>query len=62
MKNTRERERERKIAGLITHLQKENVLGCKHYQRNCKLEANCCGKLVSCRFCHDDVEDHAIVR
>ncbi|KAG0781795.1 hypothetical protein G6F57_005712 [Rhizopus arrhizus] len=41
---------------------KENVLGCKHYQRNCKLEANCCGKLVSCRFCHDDVEDHAIVR
>lgn len=40
----------------------ENILGCKHYQRKCKLEANCCQKIVTCRFCHDDAEDHTIVR
>ncbi|KAG0338237.1 hypothetical protein BG004_007300 [Podila humilis] len=37
-------------------------LGCKHYRRGCKLKANCCGKWFNCRFCHDDVCDHAIVR
>ncbi|KAI9283166.1 zinc-ribbon-domain-containing protein [Sporodiniella umbellata] len=41
---------------------KDGILGCKHYQRKCKLQANCCQKIVSCRFCHDDAEDHAIVR
>ncbi|KAI8090148.1 zinc-ribbon-domain-containing protein [Gilbertella persicaria] len=44
------------------HNEEEDVLGCKHYRRNCKLQANCCQKLASCRFCHDDVEDHTIVR
>ncbi|KAF9184327.1 hypothetical protein BGZ51_003397 [Haplosporangium sp. Z 767] len=39
-----------------------NQLGCKHYRRGCKLKANCCGKWFNCRFCHDDVSDHAIVR
>ncbi|KAF8952782.1 hypothetical protein BGZ52_003900 [Haplosporangium bisporale] len=37
-------------------------LGCKHYRRGCKLKANCCGKWFNCRFCHDDVCDHNIVR
>ncbi|KAG0281919.1 hypothetical protein BGZ95_006426 [Linnemannia exigua] len=37
-------------------------LGCKHYRRGCKLKANCCGKWFNCRFCHDDVCNHAIVR
>ncbi|KAF9436934.1 hypothetical protein BGZ76_002512 [Entomortierella beljakovae] len=35
-----------------------NILGCKHYQRGCKLKANCCGKWFNCRFCHDEVSDH----
>ncbi|KAL9544442.1 hypothetical protein MBANPS3_007620 [Mucor bainieri] len=42
--------------------EEKEILGCKHYQRKCKLQANCCQKIVTCRFCHDDVEDHNIVR
>lgn len=37
-------------------------MGCQHYQRKCKLQAFCCGKIYSCRFCHDEASDHAIVR
>ncbi|KAJ3272226.1 hypothetical protein HDV01_005880 [Terramyces sp. JEL0728] len=40
----------------------ENTLGCKHYQRACKLQAHCCGKWDTCRFCHDEVSDHTITR
>ncbi|KAI8349378.1 zinc-ribbon-domain-containing protein [Mortierella sp. GBAus27b] len=42
--------------------EEQRVLGCKHYIRGCKLQANCCGKWFNCRFCHDDACDHAIVR
>jgi len=28
--------------------------GCSHYTRKCRLVAPCCGKIYSCRFCHDD--------
>ncbi|KAI8642379.1 zinc-ribbon-domain-containing protein [Parasitella parasitica] len=44
------------------HNQEQEILGCKHYQRNCKLQANCCEKIYTCRFCHDEAEDHTIVR
>ncbi|ORX42420.1 zf-CHY-domain-containing protein [Hesseltinella vesiculosa] len=47
----------------LTFKDKERgILGCEHYQRQCKLQANCCQKIYSCRFCHDDAEDHNIVR
>ncbi len=36
---------------------REGVLGCKHYQRAAKLRAACCGRLYSCRICHNDVEE-----
>ncbi|KAI9320046.1 zinc-ribbon-domain-containing protein, partial [Dichotomocladium elegans] len=36
--------------------------GCKHYRRNVKLVADCCGKIFSCRFCHDENSDHNIIR
>ncbi|KAI8832413.1 hypothetical protein BJ741DRAFT_511581, partial [Chytriomyces cf. hyalinus JEL632] len=36
--------------------------GCKHYQRSAKLQAHCCGKWYTCRFCHDEVSDHNITR
>ncbi|CAM9001142.1 unnamed protein product [Rhodiola kirilowii] len=36
--------------------------GCEHYKRNCKLVAACCGKLFTCRFCHDEVSDHSMDR
>ncbi|KAI7902171.1 zinc-ribbon-domain-containing protein [Cokeromyces recurvatus] len=42
--------------------EEKQILGCKHYQRKCKLQANCCQKIYSCRFCHDDIEDHTIIR
>ncbi|KAF9991110.1 hypothetical protein BGZ75_004594 [Mortierella antarctica] len=44
------------------HNESKDYLGCKHYRRGCKLKANCCGKWFNCRFCHDDVSDHSIVR
>ena len=28
--------------------------GCRHYVRNCKLKAECCGVFVTCRLCHDE--------
>ncbi|KAF7834606.1 zinc finger protein BRUTUS-like isoform X1 [Senna tora] len=36
--------------------------GCEHYKRNCKLRTACCGKLFTCRFCHDNVSDHSMDR
>ncbi|KAI8892153.1 hypothetical protein BC833DRAFT_558280 [Globomyces pollinis-pini] len=38
------------------------LLGCKHYQRAVKIQAHCCGKWFTCRFCHDEVSDHTITR
>ncbi|KAL3731454.1 hypothetical protein ACJRO7_028346 [Eucalyptus globulus] len=40
----------------------KQVFGCEHYKRNCKLRAACCGKLYTCRFCHDNVSDHTMDR
>lgn len=40
----------------------KRVFGCEHYKRNCKLRAACCGKLFTCRFCHDNVSDHSMDR
>ncbi|GFS30555.1 zinc finger protein-like protein [Actinidia rufa] len=40
----------------------KHVFGCEHYKRNCKLRAACCGKLFTCRFCHDKVSDHSMDR
>ncbi|PON78657.1 43kDa postsynaptic protein [Parasponia andersonii] len=40
----------------------KRVFGCEHYKRNCKLRAACCGKLYTCRFCHDKVSDHSMDR
>ncbi|KAL8531722.1 hypothetical protein ACS0TY_008353 [Phlomoides rotata] len=40
----------------------KQIFGCEHYKRNCKLRAACCGKVVACRFCHDEVSDHTMDR
>lgn len=37
------------------------ALGCEHYKRNVKSECSLCGHWYTCRFCHDKVEDHAMV-
>ncbi|KAK6454850.1 uncharacterized protein RJT20DRAFT_146025 [Scheffersomyces xylosifermentans] len=39
------------------------IMGCPHYQRNCKLECPTCLKWYPCRFCHDsEVTTHKLVR
>jgi hypothetical protein len=41
------------------------LLGCKHYARNCKIQAKCCGLWCVCRLCHDAQDialSHAINR
>ncbi|KAN0055290.1 hypothetical protein ACTA71_008400 [Dictyostelium dimigraforme] len=32
----------------------QDILGCKHYARNCKIKAACCGRIYVCRLCHAD--------
>lgn len=39
-----------------------NLEGCKHYKRGCLMKAECCGKLVPCRLCHDEILNHKIDR
>ncbi len=36
--------------------------GCAHYKRNIKLQCSACGGWYTCRFCHDEVEDHSLNR
>ncbi|KAI9657556.1 MAG: hypothetical protein M1831_004172 [Alyxoria varia] len=38
------------------------LLGCAHYKRNVKIQCVDCQHWYPCRHCHDDVEDHALVR
>ena len=40
----------------------EALLGCQHYMRNVKLQCFTCKKWYTCRFCHDAVEDHHLIR
>lgn len=47
---------------LDTEEQEEATLGCVHYHRNVKLECHTCKKWYTCRFCHDEVEDHSLIR
>lgn len=38
------------------------ALGCAHYKRNVKLQCSACSRWYTCRFCHDEVEDHSLNR
>ncbi|GKZ82552.1 hypothetical protein AnigIFM56816_007373 [Aspergillus niger] len=40
----------------------EVFLGCQHYKRNVKLQCYACKKWYTCRFCHDEIEDHHLDR
>jgi hypothetical protein len=44
------------------HDESQGIFGCRHYRRNCKLQAHCCGEWYVCRFCHDESNDHTITR
>ncbi|KAF9887438.1 hypothetical protein FE257_010155 [Aspergillus nanangensis] len=47
---------------LDTEEVEEIQLGCQHYKRNVKLQCHACKKWYTCRFCHDEVEDHNLDR
>ena len=36
--------------------------GCAHYKRNVKLQCSACLRWYTCRFCHDQSEDHCLNR
>lgn len=38
------------------------ILGCSHYRRNIKLQCSACSRWYTCRFCHDEAEDHSLNR
>mgnify|MGYP000847646437 CR=1 FL=1 len=42
--------------------EEEAALGCRHYKRNVKLQCYDCKRWYTCRFCHDEVEDHSLNR
>lgn len=37
-------------------------LGCKHYKRNVKMQCSTCARWYTCRLCHDENEDHVLIR
>lgn len=37
-----------------------NILGCRHYKKNCKIHTECCNKWYVCKFCHNNKEDHSL--
>lgn len=38
------------------------LLGCEHYRRGVKIQCSSCARWYPCRFCHDEIEDHVLVR
>ncbi|KAL8695538.1 MAG: hypothetical protein Q9224_003377 [Gallowayella concinna] len=38
------------------------AFGCSHYKRNIKLQCSTCSRWYTCRFCHDEVENHSLNR
>lgn len=70
-RNIEEKRKEEEAATLIKltndvtyYNQIDNVYGCIHYIKNCKIKAPCCNEYFTCRRCHDDnkVNDHKINR
>lgn len=37
-----------------------NILGCRHYKKNCKIYTRCCNKWYVCKFCHNNKENHTL--
>jgi len=38
------------------------ALGCRHYKRNVKLQCSTCDRWYTCRLCHDEAENHILIR
>ena len=52
------------VAIIHPKVEKEDaqVLGCQHYKRNVKLQCSTCDRWYTCRMCHDEAEDHVLIR
>ena len=50
------------IEDLGSSIKATPVLGCRHYKRNVKLQCVTCEKWYTCRLCHDEAEDHVLIR
>jgi len=48
--------------GVIRQNEAVQVLGCSHYKRNVKLQCSTCDRWYTCRLCHDEVENHILIR
>lgn len=48
--------------GSCESFEEPKVFGCPHYKRNIKLQCSSCGRWYTCRFCHDEKEDHSLNR
>lgn len=48
--------------GVIRPKEEVQALGCQHYKRNVKLQCSTCDRWYTCRLCHDEVEDHVLIR
>lgn len=47
------KEGDKKSNKKIAATNAEKEFGCTHYKRKCALVSPCCGRVFSCRFCHD---------
>ncbi|RAL09265.1 RING finger and CHY zinc finger domain-containing protein [Aspergillus homomorphus CBS 101889] len=50
------------VDDLDTEEVEEVFLGCEHYKTNVKSQCFDCKKWYTCRFCHDEVEEHRLDR
>jgi uncharacterized CHY-type Zn-finger protein len=46
----------------VEEVDETRSLGCQHYKRNVKLQCFTCNRWYTCRFCHDEMEDHHVNR
>jgi len=44
------------------HDEAHGILGCQHYRRGAKLQCSTCNHWATCRYCHDEQEDHKLIR
>lgn len=49
-------------SGSSESFEEPKVFGCPHYKRNIKLQCSSCERWYTCRFCHDEKEDHSLNR
>lgn len=49
-------------SGSSESFEEPKAFGCPHYKRNIKLQCSSCERWYTCRFCHDEREDHSLNR